>query len=292
MLKKLFFCIILITSVQFTYANEKITVLLDWFINPNHAPLFVAQEQGYFKEQNLDVELIGPADPSDPPKLVAAGKADIAITYQPQFMLQVKQGLPAVRIGSLIDHPLTCLAVLQDSSIKSIKDLKGKRIGHSIGEINNILLQIMLQNNGLTLSDVELINVHYDLSQALLTKRIDAVTSMMRNFEVIQMELNHHPVRVFYPEKNGVPPYDELIFIVNKDHSNDPRWKRFLTAVQKGEAYLQKHPQEMWLAFAKAHPEANDELNRRAWFATLPYFAKDPADCDKQKWEQFEKVIN
>jgi putative hydroxymethylpyrimidine transport system substrate-binding protein len=286
-----FIGLILLFAAQNIFATEKVTVLLDWFLNPTHAPLFVALEKGYFKEQDLEVELIGPADPSDPPKLVAANKADIAITYEPQFMMQVSQGLPLARIGTLIDHPLTCLSVLEDSSIKSIKDLKGKRIGQSTGGANNAILQTMLQTNGLKLSDVETINVHYDLSQALLSKKVDGVTGMMRTFEVIQMELNHHPVRTFYPEKNGVPNYSELIFIINKNRMTDSNWNKFLLAVKKGQDYLQQHPEETWLSFAKQHPESNDELNHRAWIATLPYFAKDPGTINKKEWAAFEKFM-
>jgi len=283
--------IILLLYMSLTFALEKTTVLLDWFLNPSHAPLFVAIEKGYFKQQNLEVELLGPADPSDPPKLVAAGKADIAITYEPQFIIQTKQGLPLAYIGSLIDHPLTCLAVLKDSPIKSIKDLKDKKIGYSIGGVNNIMLKTMLEYNHLSLSDVISINVHYSLSQALLSKKVDAVTGLMRNFETIQMDLNKHPVRTFYPEQNGVPNYDELIFIVNKNNLHDPRWKRFLTAVKQGDEYLQKHPEEMWNAFAKQHPELNDELNHRAWMATLPYFSRDPATFNKKQWLVFESFM-
>lgn len=273
------------------FAAEKITVLLDWFLNPDHAPLFVAEEKGYFKAQNLDVTLIGPADSADPPKLVAAGKADIAIDYEPQLMQQMARGLPLARIGSLIDHPLNCLAVLKEAPIYSISDLKNKSIGHSSGEVSSVMLETMLKNHGLTLKDVNSINVRYDLTQALLAKKIDGVTGVMRNFEIIQMELNDHPARVFYPEENGVPTYDELVFVVNKNHLADARYKKFLIAVKQGEAYLQKHPDEMWLAFAKAHPELNDELNKRAWYATLPYFAKDPMYFNQAEWDKFSDFM-
>ena len=78
-------------------AAEKFRVILDWFVNPDHAPLIVALEKGYFAERGLDVEFIAPSDPNNPPKLVAAGKADLAVSYQPQLHLQVAQGLPVKR---------------------------------------------------------------------------------------------------------------------------------------------------------------------------------------------------
>lgn len=266
---------------------KKLVVLLDWFANPDHAPLFVAKQQGFFKAEGLDVQLIGPADPSDPPKLVAAGKADIAITYEPQFIQQVNQGLPLIRIGTLIDQPLNCLAVLKESPIKAISDLSHKSIGLSTGEMGSVILKVILEKNGINIKDVNLINVHYDLTQALLSKKVDAVTGIMRNYEKIQMELAGHPVRIFIPEKNGIPTYSELIFVVNNKNVHDPRFKSFLRALQKGEEYLQKHPDETWREFAKEHHELNDELNKRAWMETLPYFTKNPAPFDKNKWQAF-----
>ena len=206
---------------------EKLTVMLDWFPNPDHAPLIVAQQQGFFKEQGLDVELIGPADPNDPPKLVAAQKADIGITYQPQFMEQVDQGLPLIRIGTLIDKPLNCLVVLNDSGIKTLADLKGKDIGSTNGGLSSIMLKVMLAKQGLGEKDVNTINVKYNLTQALLSHKVDAVTGMMRNFEVPMLEQTGHKVSAFFPEEYGIPNYSELIFITNIANKNDKRFPRF-----------------------------------------------------------------
>src|SRR5579872_4368437 len=112
-MKKTFLLLLLTVIFQTSaLANEKLTVMLDWFMNPSHASLFVAEQQGFFKQQGLDVELISPADSADPPKLVAAGKIDIAITYEPQFIEQVEHDLPLIRIGTLIDKPLNCITVL------------------------------------------------------------------------------------------------------------------------------------------------------------------------------------
>ncbi len=111
-------------------AAEKLTLLLDWFVNPDHAPIIVADKRGYFAERGLEVEIIAPADPNDPPKLVAAGQADIAISYQPQLHIQKDQGLPLTRIGTLVATPLNTLMVLDDGPIDEIADLKGGKIGY------------------------------------------------------------------------------------------------------------------------------------------------------------------
>lgn len=146
---------------QSVSAAERLTVLLDWFINPDHAPLVIADQLGYFSDENLEVEMIEPADPSLPPKLVAAGKADIAVSYQPQLHAQVDQGLPLTRFGTLVSTPLNSLVVLQDGPVKSIADLKGHKVGFSVGGFEEVLLGTMLNTHGLSLDDVELVNVNF-----------------------------------------------------------------------------------------------------------------------------------
>ncbi|MBT5037549.1 MAG: ABC transporter substrate-binding protein, partial [Rhodospirillaceae bacterium] len=166
--------LVILLGAQSARADDKLTVLLDWFVNPDHAPLFVAQEQGYFAAHGLEVEMIAPADPNDPPKLVAAGKADIALSYQPQLHVQVAAGLPLTRFGTLIATPLNTLLVLADGPVKSIADLKGRKVGYSVGGFEDALLRAMLARHGLTLDDITLINVNFSLSPALLAGQVDA----------------------------------------------------------------------------------------------------------------------
>ena len=116
-------------------AKEKMTLLLDWFINPDHGPIIIAKEKGYFSDQNLEIEIIAPADPSAPPKLVAAGQADLAVSYQPQLHLQLTQGLPLIRVGTLVATPLNCLLVLENGPIKTPQSLSGKKIGFSVAGV-------------------------------------------------------------------------------------------------------------------------------------------------------------
>ncbi|SQI92251.1 hydroxymethylpyrimidine ABC transporter [Klebsiella oxytoca] len=92
-------------------------------------------------------------------------------------------------------------------------------------------------------------------------------------------------------EDYGVPAYDELVIVANRDDVNAPKIRTFLKALQKGVAYLRAHPQETWQAFAAAHPELNTELNKQAWLKTLPLFASDPAALDKPRYEAYEQFL-
>lgn len=268
-------------------ANEKLTLILDWLPNPNHAPLLIAKEKGFFRQENLEVEIIAPSNPTDPPKWVAAKKADIAVTYQPQFIFLASQDVPLISIGSLINQPLDCLAVLDNSPFKSITDLKHQSIGSSTNGIAAVTLKTILEHHDLTLHDVKMIQVHFDLIQALLSKRVAAVTGMMRNIEVIQLQDMHHPARIFLPEENGVPTYSELIYVIHRDHNHEQKIKKFLRAMTKATHYLKKHPEESWQVVIKCYPTLNNKTNHRSWVVTIPYFSNNPSSYNEQDWKTF-----
>lgn len=279
--------LVLVLLATPAHAQQKLTLLLDWFVNPDHGPLFVAQERGYFAEAGLAVEMIAPADPNDPPKLVAAGRADLAISYQPQLTIQAAEGLPLVRVATLVATPLNSLVTLRDGPIKSIADLKGKKIGFSVGGFEDALLKAMLEKHGLKLGDVQLVNVNFSLSPALLAGRVDAVIGAFRNFELNQLDIEGKPGRAFYVEEEGVPAYDELIVVANKARANDPAFRRFVDAVERGATWMINHPQEGFQLFIKGRKDLDNELNRRAWAATLPRFAHSPAALDRARYERF-----
>lgn len=272
-------------------AADKLTVILEWFVNPDHAALVVAQEKGYFAEAGLDVDLIAPADPNDAPKLVAAGKADLGVGYQPQLHVQVGEGLPLRRVATLVGTPLNILLVKQDGPIKTIKDLKGKRIGYSVPGFEDAVLMAMLQHNGLKAGDVQLINVNFSLSPSLISGQVDAVIGSYRNFELTQMALEGHPGRAFFPEEEGVPVYDELILLAHKDRVNDPRLRRFVDALEKATLYIANHPDEAWALFIAHHKDLDDELNRRAWTDTLPRLFTAPAGLDSARYARFAAFL-
>ncbi len=265
--------------------------MLDWFVNPDHGPILVADQLGYFKAAGLDVDIVAPSDPNDPPKLVAAGKADIGVSYQPQLHIQVDQGLPLVRIGTLVATPLNSLVVLAEGPIHKIEDLKGKKVGFSVGGFEDTLLQAMLAKHGLGLDDLELINVNFSLVPALLSGQVDGVIGAYRNFEINQLALEGKPGRAFYPEEEGVPAYDELILIANRAKLDDPRLGRFLDALEKGVQYLVNHPDESFKLFVKGRPELDDQLNRRAWADTVPRFALRPAALDHARYARFADFL-
>jgi len=274
------------------FAADKLTVLLDWYVNPDHVPLVIAKEDGYFAKQGLDVDLVVASDAAAPAKLVAAGKADVAISYQPDLMLMVKEGVPVVRFGTLIDSPLNCLIALKDGPVKSLADLKGKTIGNSVTTFQEAYLNAILGTVGLSAKDVNVVNLNYNLIPPLLAGQVDAILDGYRNVELIQLEDQGHPAQAWFPEQNGVPGYDELIYVAAADKVNsDPRLPRFLAALKEATAFIEAHPDQALATFLKAHSDLDNELTKKQYAATLPYFAKDPGELDQGRYLGFASFL-
>jgi len=282
-------CLLLATPA---IAQDKLTLVLDWFVNPNHGPIIVAQERGYFADENLEVQVIAPADPSAPPKMAAAGQADLAISYQPQLHLQIAQGLPLRRVGTLVASPLNCLLVLEDGPIDTVADLKGGKIGFSVAGVEEALLTALLRDAGLTMTDIELINVNWSLSPALMSGQVDAVIGAYRNFELNQMEIEEVAGRCMFLEEMGVPSYDELIYVANPDTVDMDAVARFLRATEKATQYIINHPQTSWEIFSGTSVDLQDRLNEMAWADTLARFALRPAALDHGRYRVFEAFLH
>lgn len=293
MFRKLIIFLFFISQSSIVVANQRpLIVVLDWFVNPNHAPLFVAEQEGFFAEQGVKVKFIAPVDTTEGEKMVAVNQADVAVTYQPALVQHVMRGLPLVWFATLIDTPLNCLVALKDGKIKTIKDLQGKKIGYSAPEIDGIMLASILKTAGLSISDVQLINVRFNLMQSLLAGKIDCFVGGMRNFEPVALELAGKPALLFYPENYGFPRYAELILVANKNKINDQALVKFTRALQQGVEYLKKNPEKSWRKFLVNHPELNNELNRRVWFNTVPYFTANPAKLNYESYRRLTEFMN
>ena len=283
--------ILFVGSAHRTLASDKLIVVLDWFINPDHGPLYVALEKGFFSARGLEVEFHAPSNPNDPPKFAAAKKADIAVSYQPQHHLHVEQGLPLVRFATLIATPINTLVVLADSNIKDIGDLKGKTVGYSISGFETALLKTMLEQKGLSLNDIKLVNVNFSLTPSLISGTTDAVIGAYRNFELNQMDIEGRPGRAFFVEEHGIPAYDELILVTHRDHVGKPKLRKFVDALEAGVQFLINHPEEGWKLFIRGRKDLDNNLNRLAWRDTLPRFALCPGALDHSRYRRFAEFL-
>lgn len=275
-------CLLSVTSfAKPAKAYEEMAVVLDWLVNPDHAPILMAQHLGYFEEAGLKVDLIPPPDPNNPLRLLSNKQALLAIDYQPQYvMATAQQGLPFQQVGTLIQSPLNCIVVLKKSGIQKPEQLKHKKIGYAMSGVDTALIKGVLNHAGVNPDSVEFINIPHGLSQALLTGRVDAITGVMWTFELPKLKAAGFEAIAFHPEHYGIPPYQELVFVALKNQAYDDRIKRFLNAVKKGVDYLNQNPEKSWEIFAKHYPDLNQSAIKETWKTTIPLFARNPSETD------------
>ena len=272
-------------------AQDQLSIMLDWFVNPDHAPIVLAQELGYFAEVGLEVETVTPSDPNDPPRMAAAGRVDLAISYQPQLHLSRHNDLPLRRVGTLISTPLTCLVVLADGPVQSMTDLKGGKVGFAVAGVQEVMLDAMLAHHGMEPGDVEQISIGWSISPALMSEQVDGVIGAFRNFELNQLQIEGSEGRCFYPEAEGVPAYDELIYVANPERMDADAIIRFLDATERATGFILNDPDQAWEIFSATASELRTELNIRAWDDTWPRFATRPAALDAGRYARFEAFL-
>jgi len=219
---------------------ETLTVALDWYPNAVHSFLLAAEDQGYFQEENLDVELLMPSDAGDPLKMAAAGKVDLAISYQTQMVQARSEGLPVVSIAALVRHPLNVIMVRQDSGIQTPKDLAGKHIGYPSIPLDEAIVRNVVKADGGDDSGLSFTDIGFDIVPALTAKKVDAVVGGYINHEKLILEKNGIPVHAFEPRQFGVPDYYELVLATSDQTLAEKQetLQAFMRAAAKGQQFV------------------------------------------------------
>jgi putative hydroxymethylpyrimidine transport system substrate-binding protein len=272
-------------------SSQPFTLMLDWVPNADHAGIYQALADGDFAKAGLDLHLQIPSDPAAPLKLVAAGKVDAAISYEPELLLARNQNLPLVSVAALVQRPLTSIVSVGSKHITSPAKLKGKRIGTAGIPYQHAYLTTILARAGVPQSSVKEINVGENLIPAMLSGRVDATLGAYWNVEAVQLaQLHKHP-NVIHMEQVGVPNYDELVVVVRKNTIvNHPDLvRRFVQALGRGYEAVRRSPQTAVNNLVHASSGLDPKLQLASVTATLSaFFPANPAEPwgwqDPKQW--------
>ena len=251
---------------------QPFSLTLDFYPNPDHAGIYMAQKLGYFREAGLDVGISPPSDPSAPIKQVAAGRSDLAISYEPEVVLAQQQGLDVVAVGALVDRPLTSTIWLKKSKIKGVGDLRGKTIATAGIPYQDAFLKTILARANLSPSDVKAVNVGFGLLPALVGGSAQAMLGGFRNVEGVDLRMRGKAPVVTPVDKLGVPTYDELVLVAQRKRlEEDPEAIRlFIAALARGTSAAVKSPSAATKAVLEANHALEPKLTAAEVKATLP----------------------
>ncbi len=269
---------------------QPFSLTLDFYPNPDHAGIYMAQKLGYFDEAGLDVSINAPADPAAPIKLVAAGRSDLAISYEPEVALARDKGVEVVAIAALVNRPLTSMIWLKKSGIKGVGDLRGKTVATAGIPYQDAFLKTILARVKLSPSDVKAVNVGFGLLPALIGGSAEAMLGGYSNVEGVDLRQRGKDPVITPVDQLGVPTYDELVLVANRKalEEEPEEFRLFIAALQRGTEAAVKQPG----AAAKAVLEANDSLEPKLTAAEVkatlpllgartsgqPYGYMDPAE--------------
>jgi putative hydroxymethylpyrimidine transport system substrate-binding protein len=294
-------CLTLLTAcgekqddVAATPPVEKVTLMLDYFPNADHAPIYAALASGAFKKAGLDVTVRTPGNPSDPLKLVAAGRTDIAISYEPDLLLARDKGAPLIGIGALVSRPLTSIISLPGAKITKPADLAGKTVGTAGIPYQSAYLKTILENAGVAAGRVKEVNIGFNLVPNLLGKKVDAILGGFWNYEGVQLQRAHKDPQILRMENVGVPTYDELVLVTREQDVRDrgPLLRRFIQALQSGALAVKADPATGVDPLVAASKDLDRGLQLASVKATLPAFFPAKADQpygwqDPEEWRLF-----
>jgi len=273
--------------------SKELQLMLDYFPNADHAGIYAAQAAGHFKRAGLDVKIRQPTDPSAPIKQVAAGRVDLAISYEPELLRARDNGLHVVSVAALVREPLTSIISLPQARIREPADLAGKTVGTAGIDYQSAYLQTILEEANVDPGRTRMRNVGFGLVPALLTRKVDAILGGFWNYEGTELKLKKRRPTIIRMEDAGVPTYDELVIVANQDslERDGGKIRAFIGALSRGTEDLRKDPKGGLDGLLVANRDLDPRLQRAAVDVTLPLFlpprGKPFGWQDPTEWKEF-----
>lgn len=278
---------------------EPLDLVLDYFPNADHVGIYAAIADGEFRRVGLDVKPRAPSDPAAPLKLLASGRADLAISYEPEVLLARDRGLRVVSVGAIVQKPLTSIMAVGAARVRDVRDLRGKRVGTAGIPYQSAYLKTILERAGVNPNSVDEVNVGFNLVPAMLSRRVDATLGSFWNYEGVELRQRRRAPVVIPVDRVGVPTYNELVIVARKDDLADrgSRVRRFMRALAAGYGAARANPERAVGQLIRANPSLERRLQLASVKATLPVFF--PADerrpfgwQDRRAWDAYGRWMH
>lgn len=243
--------------------GEKVTVVLDWTPNTNHTGLYTALENGYYKEQGLDVEIVQPPE-GGAASLVASGKADFGVSYQEEvtYAKTSDDPLPIKAIAAVIQHNTSGFASPKEKNITSPKDFEGKIYGGWGSESETAAIKAVMKKTGADFDKVTIADIGQDDFFTATTNSVDfawiyegwdVVQAKLKNFDLNFIPLSKFDDRLDY--------YTPVIISNEKLLNDNPELaKKFMKATSEGYQFAIDNPEEAAKILVKHAPEIDEQL--------------------------------
>jgi putative hydroxymethylpyrimidine transport system substrate-binding protein len=298
-MKKIIFSLFVIFGLLGCQNNESISLALDWYPNSNHAGIYSAIDEGYFLDEKINFEVYTPSNPTAIISAVASGRDQFGLSYHPDILQAQSAGLDIISVLSISQHPLNSIMTLKENNITNPNDLKGKTIGFPGIPSNKAMLETVLNNKGLDINDVEIVDVGFELVKSLVSGSVDAIIGAYWTHESIVMELQGYEINIMRLEEWGVPDYYELILITNSTFLNENKNKveKVVESITKGYQFAIKNPEKSIDSVIRIAGKeiVEEDVERKGIKLLIPMWESESIPFgfqDTKKWEETYNWMN
>lgn len=259
---------------------QKVTVILDWTPNTNHTGVYVAQKQGFYGEEGLDVDIVQPSE-GGAAQLVASGQGNFGFSYQEEVTIARTKDIPVKALAAVIQHNTSGFASPVAKGIKSPRDFEGKKYGGWGSPAEEAMLKALMNQDQADFSKVEMINIGSADFLTSVSKDVDFAW-IFKGWDGIQAELKGVPLNFIYlRDYNAALDFYTPVLIASEDTvKNHPELvAAFLKATAKGYDYCIKNPEKAGQILLDSVPELNKDLI----MASQQYLAKE-YQGDAPRW--------
>ena len=296
---KIIFSLFVIFGLLGCQNNESISLALDWYPNSNHAGIYSAIDEGYFLDEKINFEVYTPSNPTAIISAVASGRDQFGLSYHPDILQAQSAGLDIISVLSISQHPLNSIMTLKENNITNPNDLKGKTIGFPGIPSNKAMLETVLNNKGLDINDVEIVDVGFELVKSLVSGSVDAIIGAYWTHESIVMELQGYEINIMRLEEWGVPDYYELILITNSTFLNENKNKveKVVESITKGYQFAIKNPEKSIDSVIRIAGKeiVEEDVERKGIKLLIPMWESESIPFgfqDTKKWEDTYNWMN
>lgn len=260
---------------------SKLRLGLEWFLNPDHVPLLVGLEKGWFAAAGIELELVEPTEHFDAIAAMQSGDIDLAVTEPIHLVDDRGKGLPVVGWARFL-HTNGGVMYFKGANIERPRDMVGKRIQYpgAPGPVGVAIARTMIEKDGGVYHDGDLTPVDNGFfhTNALIEDKADVATLVFYNFEVIEARHRGHDADFFALKDWGVPDFCQLILISTPEalRQRQPEFQAFLSVLRRGIDFIHQHPDEARDIYdQRTGAYSGDAIGKAIYEATVPCFTHD-----------------
>lgn len=256
--------------------KTRTTLLLNWYANPYHTPIFVAKALGFYEHEGIKLAILETTDPSDVTEIVGLGDVDFGLKAMIHTIAARAKGLEITSIATLLDEPPTGLLTLESSGIRTFRDIAGKRIGY-VGEFGKRIIDDLAKLAGIDPNSYESVRVGMNVVDAIGRGKIDAGIGFI-NFQQVELEALYGKALLLRLDQLaglGCCCFCSIQYIVPDRMLKETKTiEGFLRATQRGAAFTTEQPEEAFELLCQAKPQLRTETYKKIFVRTLPFFSR------------------